>query len=292
MKLNDQKIKNVLRSWQESEAPPDILTGQFRKEVELYIYNFPRLAYRKDPDFCSEFYLYVLQFLPAIMSSYPLQADLQFKTWFNYVLRNKLVDLYHKQKVSRPLELDLDDYQDSLAVEAFGDEESDWSELRSGLSRLGLPDRLILQFYYLPESLGAAEMQEAVRMFCLPLNRLLGIRQRLIVLHQQDLERIRELSQRLQSLHSQLREKRWRLYQERSLDMEEKSNLLIQISRLENSRFNLLHRIYAPGKKMMEEFQSLFDNLQKARYRLSMARKKLRFYLLQTRRSLPGGELP
>ena len=75
-------------------------------------------------------------------------------------------------------------------------------------------------------------------------------------------------------------------------DLSEQNTLLIQISRLESSRYRLLQKIYAPNKKIMKSFKRLFSNISKARYRLSMAQKKLRFELLRKKRELkPGGLL-
>ncbi len=291
MQLHDRKIKSIIQAWKDHSRDSEILLGQFKKEIELYIYNFPRLAYHKDPDFCSDFYLYVLEQLPSILDNYPLDADIQFKTWFNYVLRNKLIDLYHKQKKDHQACLDLDDYQDSFRVETFTDEEGDFQDLKQGLSRLGDADRILIQFYYLPESLDASQIQQAATLFCLPLHRVLEIRNQMMLMHQQDLDRIRELSERLQSLYTRLRDKKHRLYSTPGLGPEEQNNLLIQISRLEGSRYSLLHRIYAPNNKLMKTFNLLFDNLHKARYRLSIAQKKLRFYLLQEQRAIRQGGL-
>ncbi len=292
MQLHDRKIKSIIREWQQQEKDPEFILSHFKKEVELYIYNFPRLAYKKDLDECSEFYLYVLDQLESIINNYPLEADIQFKTWFNYVLRNKFLDYYHKNKKNKVAPLSLDDYEEELTAQTFTDEQCDFAGLKQGLNALGPHDRLLIKLYYLPESIDQEDLKSCVQLFQIPLHEILDIRKDLIDCHLQELDRIRELSQKLSSINEQLQDKKYRLYQSAGLDSSEQNTYLIQISRLESSRYRLLQKIYAPHKKTMNSFMRLFSNVNKARYRLSMAQKKLRFELLRKKRSLsPGGLL-
>ena len=283
MRLNDKKIKSLIREWRESSHDSKTLSS-FRKETELYIYNFPRLAYRKDKDFCGDFYLYVLERLESILNNVPEKLEILFQTWFNYVLRNKLIDFSRTQRHSTLKTLSIEDYQDTVPVNAFHEESEDIGELKEALNALDPLNRLLIKFYFLPENLFPDELQFATEHFKMSYKDILSIQQSLISSHFQQIKNIRAISAKLNELYSQILFIKQQLYQT-EIGLSEKNALLARLSRFEGSRFKLVKRLFQPDKKAMSAFVLLFKNVRKARYRLHIAQRRIRFEMIKIKKA-------
>lgn len=298
MDLNDLKIKRIISEYDKTEYVKEKKESikLFRKEIELYIYNFPRLAYRRNRDFCSEFYLYVLDRLDSIIKNYPIDADIQFKTWFNYVLKNQFINyLRYNQKEESSSFVPLENYETQLAVEVNHSGYEDYKRLHEGLGRLSEIDRLLIRFYYLPESLTPDDFHFATKQFGLSFRQVLTIQKNLIEAHLSETKRIRDLTSKISEISVSLTHLKYELHQQdvyldlpEKEDLRIKNELLLKIARLEEKKSKLIRRLEIPRKDVLEVFSHLFDNIRKARYRLNIAKNKLRFELLKIYREQEG----
>lgn len=283
MTLNDAKIKSHISDYQSGLNIQDAREN-FRREVELYIYSFPNLSYRKDKDFCGDFYLYVVERLDSVLKNYPLEADIQFKTWFNRVLKNQMLNFYHYQKRGEKLTVPFEDHEEEIAKSVFLAPEEDFAEVYQGLSSLSESDRLLIRFYYMPQKIGAEELQTAVKIFGLPLGEVLDILKALIHQQQKETEKLRKLGSEMGETNRRLSELKYKLYQKKkNADLDEVSTLLLQIARLENRQLRQIRELQMPSRAVMNEFARLFSNIRTARYRLKFASSKLRTEILKAK---------
>lgn len=111
MDLNDIKIKSAISDYLGGGEASSRSMTEFKKLTDMYIYNFPRAAYRKDMDTCSEFYIYMIERLEGVIKNFPLEEDLLFKTWFNYVLRNQFSHFMRFQKKQAIHYLRIEDHE-------------------------------------------------------------------------------------------------------------------------------------------------------------------------------------
>lgn len=297
MNLNDDSIKSILTDYHsaQTEGEKEKQIKLFRKEIELYIYNFPRLAYRKNRDFCSDFYLYVIERLDSVIRNYPLQANIRFKTWFNYVLKNQFMNYVRYHQIPEPVQIPFEDYEIHLSQEVDHGADEEFSALRDGLKRLSDVDRVLIRFYYLPEELHAEDIRFASKIFGLSLRDVLTVQKKLIAVHLTEIKRIRDITSKIAEVSTELIDLKYELHRLHSNDLQsetdnlkEKSDLLIRLSRLEEKKSKLIRRLEIPKKDAMEIFGKLFDNIRKARYRLNSAKNKLRFELLKIYREREG----
>jgi RNA polymerase sigma factor (sigma-70 family) len=287
MRLRDDIIKRAIADYMHGDR--DGALAVFRKETDLYIYNFPRMSYRKDLDFCSDFYLYVTGRLDGILRNYPLDANIQFKTWFNYVLRNQMISYIRYACPGEPVELTVENIDDYPSPDIISTDQADFTELREGLSKLPPNDRVVIKFYYLPEMIDADDIREACALFGIPVSTALSIQRSLIEANYADIRRIRDVSAKTAELNTKLSALKHRLYTVKALDLGEKNSLLEKIARLEVARNREIRRLELPDRKVFQEFTVLFKNIRLAQYRLSNAKKRLRFEVLKILRSKDEG---
>lgn len=286
MELNDSKIKSIIKEYLNNPEDSKIIR-KFQKEVELYIYNFPHLAYGKSLDFCSDFYLYIIERLESIIRNFPEDEldsnpnSLRFKTWFNYVLKNQLINMYHYRNKDKTIEISIDNMEHRLYLDVFGQPESDYAELRKGLSIISEMDSIILKLYYMPETINAHEIKTSAKHFNLPISTVLQIQKNLIVANYNEIQRLREITSKIGELNQKLVQVKYQVYKNKSLDIKQKNEKLLRIARMEGSRYKLIRRLDAPNKQVFEEFVNLFRNIRKAQYRLNIAKKKLKFEMVK-----------
>jgi RNA polymerase sigma factor (sigma-70 family) len=287
MRLRDDIIKRAIADYMHGDK--DGALAVFRKETDLYIYNFPRMAYRKTLDFCSDFYLYVTERLDGILRNYPLDANIQFKTWFNYVLRNQMISFIRYTCPGEPTELAVENIDDYPSPDIISTDQADYTELRQGLAKLPPNDRVVIKFYYLPEMIDADDIREACKLFGITISAALSIQRSLIEANYADIRRIRDVSSKTAELNAKLSALKHRLYTVKTLDLGEKNSLLEKIARLEVARNKEIRRLELPDRKVFQEFTVLFKNIRLAQYRLSNAKKRLRFEVLKILRSKDEG---
>ena len=287
MRLRDDIIKRAIADYMHGDQ--DGALAVFRKETDLYIYNFPRMAYRKTLDFCSDFYLYVTERLDGILRNYPLDANIQFKTWFNYVLRNQMISFIRYTCPGEPTELTVENIDDYPSPDIISTDQADYTELRQGLAKLPPNDRVVIKFYYLPEMIDADDIREACILFGITISAALSIQRSLIEANYADIRRIRDVSSKTAELNAKLSALKHRLYTVHTLDLGEKNSLLEKIARLEVARSKEIRRLELPDRKVFQEFTVLFKNIRLAQYRLSNAKKRLRFEVLKILRSKDEG---
>lgn len=286
MDLNDKKIKTIIGLYLScSSENKNKFLDEFRREVELYVYNFPRMAYRKGLDLCSEFYLYFLDRMDAIIKNFPMGEDLLFKTWFNYVLKNNFLNYLFYQRKEASTELKLEDFENEIVLNVFENEEKGFEGLKAGLSMIEERDRLLIKFYYMPEILSSDEIKKAVEIFHLPLYEILAVQGCLITAHYQEIKRIREISSKIGKINETLRNLKYELYKKskenNEISYKEKSKLLYKIARYDSAKFKCLRELEIPGRNIFQEFIRLFKDRIQAKNRLSIAEKKLKFEVLK-----------
>ncbi|OHD55612.1 MAG: hypothetical protein A2Y33_13330 [Spirochaetes bacterium GWF1_51_8] len=291
MRLNDEAVKKAIAQYQSAKTDDERnrAIASFRKETDLYIYNFPRMSYRKSLDFCSDFFLYVVERLDGILKNYPLDANIQFKTWFNYVLKNQAVSFIRYTRPGENPVLTVDNIEDYPGPEIFTTDRPDFGALKKGLALLPAMDRLALKFYYLPELIDGGDIREACRVFGIAPGAALSIQRALIAANYEDIRRLREVSARVTELNTKIVPLKYRLYHEKELGLGEKNELLEKIARMEAARNKEIRKIELPDKRLYQDFISLFKNIRLAQYRLDNARKRLRFEMLKLARA-EGGE--
>lgn len=291
MNLNDEKIRALLSEYRQNPQNWPRIEPKLRAELELYAYRFPRLAYRQGPEICSDFYLWVVERLEACVTGFPLERSLKFKTWWNAVLRNQFTHFMRwKRKSDRPA-FSLDLMEEEVAVEAFAPEEATFDELREGLSALPEADRLLLLFHHLPESLSAADLQAACRVFELPVSEVLAIRSELVRLYHARADRTRDLSQKLTGVSQQLSELRIGLHRlkEKGGDnaAERMHPYMAKIARGEALRARLARDLATPDRETGLAAARLFRSAAQARSRLDIAARRLKYEVL-TRMARPA----
>ncbi len=280
MELNDKKIKSIIESYLSGKMEPNHCLNDFKKETELYIYNFPRAAYRKNPDICSEFYLYMLARLEGVLKNYPLEDDILFKTWFNYVLRNQFSHFMQYQKKESVLEFALEDYENDIVLEMFEKEDSRKEFLHECLHSLCEIEKLSLKFYYMPESLTSDEISASSEIFHISLQDALIIQNNLIIARYEEMQKTRDIAEKIGHINRILSDLKYRLHIKKEIDLKEKTGFLAKIARYEGTKAKRVRELDSPDRKVFQEFIPLFKNIIKAKKFLTAAKKKLKMVIL------------
>ncbi len=277
MNLNDEKIKKLIKNFHDD---PPIILENLKKELNEYIYYFPKMAYKKDLDICGDFYLYIIERLENIIKSYNPTSEVKFKTWFNYVLKNNFINFMKFVHKDFKNELSLEDYEESLPFEVFGEEEGNLKDIENTLESIEEIDRLILKLYYIPELINEEDVLCLVENFKLGFSEILNLQKRLIELRQIESEKLKSIALKIKEINSLILEKKY-LVHKRQLPLEELNKILYTIAKLESQRFKLICKIREEEKDIFEAIAILFNSKEKARYRLKVARDKFRFYYLK-----------
>lgn len=293
MELNDRKIRQLIGNLREHPAEslsPDL--EELKRETGMYIYSFPAMAYRKDRDTCSEFYLFVLERLEKVLASFPLGAEVRFKTWFNYVLRNQFHNFSfygNRQKISC---VSLDGREDECFIELFEQEEFDFNDLRKCLDGLGAWDRILIKFHYLPESLDSPEIRQTALATGLTVREVLDIRKGLVMAHREDVQRKRDLASKIGVINRRLTGWKYRLkplrFETGDAAFGELNALMAKIARAETARSRMVRELRSPDRKAFKQFSRLFKNRAMAGRRLDLARSKLRFGMMTLAKQKDG----
>ncbi len=287
MEINDIRIKSIVREYRDAgeENARAGLLASFRKEIELYIYNFPRLAYRKDPDVCSEFYLYALDRLESIARNFPEDGSVRFKTWLNYVLKNQFVNYFRSAGRDDTVLISPEDCEEKLRTEFTVADSEEGSEVREGLSRLPQADRDLLKLYYLPETMEPDDVRRIAAGYGLSLRETLTVRGNIIAAQRRETIRLRKTVSELGGLDRKLTDLKHRLYIGREGIIGDTGDLLAKVARLESRKMRLIRELQTPEREAFQHFAAIFKNVSKARYRLNIARQKLKFEILKLMRS-------
>lgn len=297
MELNDLRIRQLITCFRED--PAEGLSGALeglKREIGLYIYSFPAMAYRKNRDVCSDFYLFVLERLDKVLASFPMDADVRFKTWFNYVLRNQFHNFSYYQNRNKIPCSSLDGREEEFFVELFEEEELGFEDLKKCLGGIGEWDRTLIKFHYLPETLESAEIRQAAIMAKLPVSEVLEIQRELIQAQHEDTGKKRDLAAKIGRINIRLTEWKHRLADLRSgapdlqngAELGELNRLVERIARAETARSRMLRVLKAPDRQVFKLFSRLFANGTAAGRRLDLARNKLRFEMIALKKQNNG----
>jgi RNA polymerase sigma factor (sigma-70 family) len=285
MELNDLKIKNLIRDCLSAgEGGQSQFFQKLREETELYVYNFPRLAYKKKLDICSDFYIYMVSRLEKVFQNFPLDAGIKFKTYFNAALKNHFLNFMRYQKPAQRNDLCIDDYADEVFVEFFEQEDAVFEDLKEGLSMLGEADRIILKLYYIPESLDTSESRKACELFSISPGDFIKIQKDQVAANLQEIKRLRETAEKIGGINQILLGLKSRLGKgglgaENSLL--EASEMMQKIARYEAVKNREIRSLKIPEKSIFKNFASLYKNAVVAKQRLELARRKLKIELMR-----------
>ncbi len=86
MRVNEKKIINIIEQLRLDNSNK----SNWRKlieELSIMIYNYPRIVFNASEDYCSEFYIYVIERLQNFILKYNVKKS-SFNTWFNIVLKS------------------------------------------------------------------------------------------------------------------------------------------------------------------------------------------------------------
>ncbi len=270
MQLNDEKITRLFERYQQGDVS---VLGLFRKEVEIFIYEFPRIAYHASSDDCGDFYLYMLERLESVWKQWNPVKTPSFSRWFLTILRYRYLDFLRWRDKPPPTEVL---YEDEL-IAPIDDENNQWQAVREALSKLQDHDRLWLKWFYLPEELTPEEIRLTRTLTGHSYQTLLHIQQQMISEKLKDIDKIRKASEELNNLCENIAN----LMQK----PEEKNPQNIQkLMRLEVKRTRLMKTLYQ-NNPLLEIFSRLFGTPREAKNRLKLAESRLK-YLLHT----AGGE--
>ena len=160
-----------------------------------------------------------------------------------------------------------------------------YEHLEKGMSNLSETDRMIIKFFYLPESLNVYDIRLAAQVFQLSILEVLNIQKRIIETYYKDIATKRKIIEKISKINNKLVSLKHQLFKKNSegsdFSFEEKNKLLIQIARYENSKSKSIRELESPKNSVFKEFNGLFKNVLKAREKLKVAKSKLRFEILK-----------
>lgn len=286
MEINEVEIRRIVSVYRQSDdSKRQEALDAFRREVELYVYNFPRLAYRKDPDVCSDFYIYALDRLESVIRNFPEGEPVKFKTWLNYVLRNQFLNYLRSVVRDDALILAPEEFEERLAGEFSPTEADDFRDLRDGLDKIPALDKDLIKFYYMPETMEPDEIRRIAESFGTAISDALKIRGEIIGAHEREVLRLRETAAELGGLERKLTYLKHKLYIGKEEVAGDHNDMLAKVARLEGRKMKLIRELQTPEHEAFRSFAKLFQNVNKARYRLNISRQKLKFEILKIMRS-------
>lgn len=277
MNLNDEKIRKLIKNF---SFDPSNVFEELKKELSEYIYYFPKMAYKKNLDVCGDFYLYIIERLDKIIVNFNPESEVKFKTWFNYVLKNNFINFMKFVYKDFKNELSIEDYQDTLPFEVFNEEEGTLKDIEITFESIEEIDRLILKLYYIPEFINEKDVLSLSENFDLSVSQIFELQRKLIILRQNEAERLKSLALKIKEINSIILEKKYLIHKE-NLSQNELNENIAFIARLEARRFKLINKIRDEEKDIFETIALLFNSKEKARYRLKIARDKFKFYYLK-----------
>ncbi len=280
MDLNEMKIRKLVLAYEQEPEEQEALLKQFQKEVELYVYSFPKMVYRRSQEECADFYLYVLERLHTIIKNFPLDSPVKFKTWFNYVLKNQYVNFYRKnKKTGEPLTVDIAPMESEIAFEQEFSENQDTEILHKVICSIPEEERILIKLYYMPERIESIDIQWLSRHFGITIENLLVLRNNLISIHEEDSKRIREVNGQLLRVNQKLVELKYQMKAETNI--EKQNVLLLRIARGENHKFKLIRKLSVSEKRLFAEFVILFKNVRRAKEHLNFAKRRFKAALIR-----------
>lgn len=147
--LDDNKIKDLVRSWRNHE----ILVEDVISQLAEYIYSYPKVAHRIHLDDCTDYFIYVVERLPKKLEGYQ-EKKAKFATWFSVVLSNLYYDWIRTKKKSPVIEVNpnLEKYMENLPGQ-YDVEKELWKERHLGriqpiLSQLPPKIKAVMKLYY------------------------------------------------------------------------------------------------------------------------------------------------
>lgn len=278
MRLNEMKIRELASEYQScSGGERPVILERFRKEVELYIYHFPRWAFRKDNDWCSGFYLFMVERLSGVLTNFPLGSGVGFKTWFNAVLRNRLIDFARYQRKSELRSVSLEEVMEDAPVETIEGPGPLEQVLPLALESLKNDDRLAIRLFYFPENLSGEDLKLCAERLDCPLLTVFQLQRELIEARRLEVQKVREIAEKVGEMNEKLSRERARLISLGSREKEKSASLLAHIARLDAARWKLIHSLCAPEKEVMKVFERCYRKPELARAKLNLAKKRLKF---------------
>jgi RNA polymerase sigma factor (sigma-70 family) len=279
MKLDDKKVKILLKEYSKDEQK----AKELKNELSTYIYYFPKLAYKRDFDFCGDFYLYVIERIESILKNFPPDADVKFQTWFNYVLKNQYLNFLRFKREENFVKLSFDDYKDEIFIDFFDEPEMEEKKIFKVFENIDGVDRAILKLYYIPEMLENTDLKLISKYFSMSVSDVLELQRKIINHQKSEFQKVKELSSKVKEINSIIVELKYKLYKDSSR-LDEKNEIMLKIARLEAKRFKIVKKIVSLNDGVFQAFSTIFDSRKKAQYRLKIAREKFRFYFLKLKK--------
>lgn len=283
MELNEKKLRSLFCQYGHEPGVGTLML--IRKEVEMYVYQYPRLCYRKGPDWCGDFYLYITDRLESIAESFPPDLPVKVKTWLNAVLANQHSHFTRSRgRALRTECLDEDLAADPTLTQEI---ESDVKPVAEGLRLMPEAERLSLQFYYLPETVTETDLLEACRVFDMPVSSLLQVLSDMTALRRRDAGRVRSIAEKLAVLNVRIGEEKDKLHRMRQhpeIDQERVHALMLKVARLEGRRSRLVHELSPRDAGALDIIARLYASKARAHSRLTAAKRRLKFEILRSRR--------
>ena len=238
MELNEIKIKEHLKDYF-SEGNKEHAVSCIRKEIDLYVYNFPMLAYHKNPDICSEFYIYLVERLGDAVKNFPYGSDIKFKTWLNYVLRNQFLNFMKYRRKEEIKFVNIDENDPGISIELLENDDQDFTKLHNALNTLPDYEKTIILLYHMPEKLTGDDILLASKLFSLGISEVLALQERLIIARFRESDNLRKISSKIGKINNDSMKLKNRLFEIRhdltEKGLSDKGELLLKIARYDSA---------------------------------------------------------
>ncbi|MCX7882695.1 MAG: hypothetical protein N2314_05690 [Brevinematales bacterium] len=268
MHLNEKNILPLIKKYHDGD---NAALEALWKEVELFIYHFPRFAYRAPEDMCGDFYLFMREKLPALWKHWNPNLSSSFTLWFLTLLRYRYLDFCRERKSSvsyLPLEED-------IPQPLFDDEHAQWETLRKALASLKPHDKLWITWFYLPEELSVEDIALTRTLTGKSYLELLDIQRELIAAKLHDIENLRKTTEHLSRLFEKISHLKFLLRQPEHQTPDNLQRLL----KLETTRDRLRAQLTSTNRTLIRTFGKLFSSPREGKYRLLLAETRLKHAL-------------
>lgn len=276
MDIDSTKIKALIALYRETNAEEEF--QNIVKELDVYIYYFPKWNYKCCADLCSEYYLFVQSQMKNIIQSYPLDSQVQFKTWFNHVLLNKYHDFCKQGAVDAETELLFEN------VEAQDSHDADFSQkLKLATDNLEPYEACLLKFYYNPMQVTSDDLTILEEHTSCMMVQLINIYKELLTFNELRCQYRERQESYIDKINIKIAHFENIIKKNKRNDAERHCQLLSKIERLNNRKSKIIKQIQRSEKNMFKIFVKLFPNYDAAYRMLKYLKSKIRYIMLKAR---------
>lgn len=276
MDIDSTKIKALIKLYRETNAEEEF--QNIVKELDVYIYYFPKWNYKCGADLCSEYYLFVQNQIKNIIHSYPLNSQVQFKTWFNHVLLNKYHDFCKQGTVNTETEFLFED------VEVQDTDYTDFSrKLKLVTDKLEPYEACLLKFYYNPMEVTSDDLSILEEHTSCMMVQLINIHKELLTFNELGRQYRERQGSYLDKINIKIAHFENIIKKNKKNDTDRHCQLLSKIARLNNRKSKIIKQIQRAEKNMFKIFVKLFPNYDAAYRMLKYLKSKTRYIMLKER---------